>query len=906
MDKKQLMTKLQGDWEKYWKVSLFDEGGWQRKRCKICGRYFWTLDPDREVCDDHGYKFIGDPATSKKMDYVETWKNINKFFVRHGHESINRYPVICKWFPGLFFTIASIVDFMRSVGGKTVFEMPANPLIVPQVCLRFNDIPNIGVSGRHMSSFVMVGQHALYPSDKSQGYWKDETIKLDYELLTNVFGVKPEDIIWHEDVWAGPSAFGTSLEYFVKGIEVGNAVFTQFRGTPENYEVMDPKVVDMGAGLERFTWMTQGTPTIYDAVFGPVVPDMIKLTGIEYDKNLFLEYAKLSASLTADEHDITTELKKLAGRLGMSVEEMQSKISPIQAIYAIADHARTLGFAIADGGLPSNVGGGYNLRVIFRRAQNLIGKNDFNFKLGDIVELHAKYIKPLFPEVYEHLDEIWEILEVEENKHRNSVGRARRIVTRLVESNKPITVDKLVELYDSQGVTPELVQEIASEFGKNVDIPPDFYSKLTERHMKEETHIDTKQEVDVSGIQGTRLLFHEDWKLTEFDAKVVGIVNIGSNEWYALDQTTFYPTSGGQDHDTGEINGMRVIDVQKYGDVVLHRIDGTLAVGDIVHGKIDWDRRLILTRHHTATHVINGSCRHLLGDHIWQAGAEKRTDRARLDITHYELLSLDKLKEVEELANQIVSEDRRVTKMFLPRVEAEKKFGFRIYQGGVVPLATLRIVDIEDWDTEACGGTHVDNTSEIGSIIILSQEKVQDGVIRLNFAAGEVAEKYLLEQLLILDGLKKELNIQNDEDLPSAVKRLFNEWKETKKSLERYRAQKAEEKLNSLKLRDNEKFKYLIEVFDNADMEYLREISKRLSSEGMFLFLVGIKDRVSVFSYSDVSTLNAGQLVRDFTKSLGGGGGGPPSKGEGAAPIADREKIVEKLNELKQVVLNGQ
>ncbi len=902
MNKKELIKKFQGDWEKYWKVRLFEEGGWVRKKCSLCGRYFWTLDPDREVCDDHGYTFIGDPATSKKLDYIQTWREIERFFVKHGHESIPRYPVICRWFPGLYFTIASIVDFMRKVGGKTVFEMPANPLVVPQVCLRFNDIPNIGISGRHMSSFVMVGQHSLYYPDEGEGYWKDTTIDLDYRLLTEVFKVRPEDIIWHEDAWIGPSAFGTSLEYFVKGIEVGNAVFTQFRGTPENFEVMHPKVVDMGAGLERFTWMTQGTPTIYDAVYGPVIPDLIKFTGLEYDEDLFLRYAKLAASLDAEEVDLEKEKGKVAEKLGLSLEELERKISPIQALYAIADHSRTLAFAIADGGLPSNVGGGYNLRVIFRRAQNLVEKYDFGFEIGDVAEMHAKYLKPLFPEVFEHLDEIWEILEVEKQKHKNSLGRARRLVSRILESGQRLDSDKLVELYDSHGITPELIQEVAKEMGKTVEIPPDFYVKLTERHMSEQVEEQEEMEIDVSGFPDTKLLYYEDWRLTEFKARVLGRVDTGDGNWYVLDQTAFYPWSGGQDHDVGYLGGKRVLNVQKVGGVVIHKVDGELPVGEEIEGRIDWNRRLTLTRHHTATHIINGSCRHLLGDHVWQAGAEKRVDRARLDITHYALLSKEQIRNVEELANKIVQEDRPVNKFFMPRVEAEKKYGFRLYQGGAVPLAKLRIVDIEDWDTEACGGTHVDRTSEVGPIMILGQERLQDGVIRINFVAGEVAEKALNELLSILEALKRELGVGRDEDLPKAVEALFARWKETRKALEKFREGRAKQELESLALEDNGKFKYLIRVFENADMEFLREVSRKLSAEGVFLFLVGIKDRVYVFSFSGVPNLNAGQIVREFTKALGGGGGGPSFKGEGAAPLKSKDEIEKALEDVRKVV----
>ncbi len=899
MNKADLIQRFQKDPDKYWKVSLFDEG-WTRKKCKICGRYFWTLDRERQTCDDHGYSFIGNPATKKKMDYVETWREIEKFFVKEGHESIPRYPVICRWFPGLYFTIASIVDFMRKVGKRTIFEMPANPLIVPQVCLRFNDIPNIGVSGRHMSSFVMVGQHSLYYPDKGEGYWKDRTVELDFKLLTDVFGVRPEDIVWHEDVWIGPSAFGTSLEYFVKGIEVGNAVFTQFSGTPESFEEMYPKVVDMGAGHERFTWMTQGTPTIYDAVFGPVIPEMLKFTGVEYDKDLFLKYAKL-ANIDATEMDQSKIEEEIAKSLGLTIAEMKRKIAPIQAIYSIADHARTLLFAISDGGIPSNVGGGYNLRVIFRRALNLMEKNGFDFELGDIAEMHADYLKPLFPELKDHLDEVWEIFEVEKQKHKKSMARARRYVSKILESEKELSIDKLIELYDSHGITPELVQEIAASSGKKVTIPSDFYIRLTERHMKSKVE-ENEFDIDVTGIPPTKKLYRENWRLTEFKAKVITVKELDGNKWYVFDQTAFYPTSGGQDHDVGEINGMKVFDVKQVGDVILHAIDGTLSVGDEITGRIDWERRLSLTRNHTATHIINGAARRTLGDHVWQAGAEKKVDKARLDITHYTLLTKEQMREVERLANQVVKDDREVKKEELPRVEAEKKYGFRIYQGGVIPFAKLRIVNIVDWDIEACGGTHVDRTGEVGPILLLGQERIQDGVIRLNYVAGDHAEKKLEEMINVLDELKKELGVNNDEAIPDAVEALFEEWKATKKALEAYRKVKAKEALENIKLESNGKFRYLVAVF-NSDIAFLREISKRVHADDVFLFLIGLKDKAYVFSYAGSRTgMNAGELVREFTRSLGGGGGGSRERGEGAFPIKDIKEIEEKLKSIKEMI----
>src|SRR3989338_826926 len=196
MDKKLLIKELKKDWQKYWKVPLFEEEGFARQQCSRCGGFFWSLGEratcGESPCDD--YSFIG--VRRKEWDYYETWKNIEKFFVKNGHASVPRYPVICRWKPDLFFNIASIINFQRNTQSGVEFRLPANPLVVPQVCLRFTDIPNVGITGRHHTCFIMLGQHAM-PTGK--GYWKDETMRLDYQVLTKVLGIEPEDLTFKED-----------------------------------------------------------------------------------------------------------------------------------------------------------------------------------------------------------------------------------------------------------------------------------------------------------------------------------------------------------------------------------------------------------------------------------------------------------------------------------------------------------------------------------------------------------------------------------------------------------------------------------------------------------------------------------------------------------------------------------
>ncbi len=736
--KKDLIQRLQKDPKKYWEVSIFKEKGFVRKQCLSCGKFFWTLNPETKLCGDSpcvSYSFISNSPCKKKMDYIQTWKAIEKFFVKNGHESIASYPSVCRWFPGLYFTIASIVSFQRKIGNETVFEFPANPLIIPQSCMRFNDIPNVGRTGKHYTNFVMIGQHSLY--DGKKGYWKDRCTELDYELLTKVFNINPEEITWIEDVWLGPAAFGYSLEYFSRGLELGNAVFTEFIGTLDNYRVMDKKVIDMGAGLERFAWITQGTPTSYDATFGPVADRLKKI--IDYDKKLFLKYSEIAGGLNIDEvRNIEDAKKKISKELGVTFEELQKHIEPVEAVYAITDHTKTLLFAVSDGALPSNVGGGYNLRVILRRALEFIRDLNLDIDLVKLATEHAKYLKPIFPNLKNGLERFPEIIDVEKKRFKETRGRGIRIVEKFLERGERLDENKLIQLYESNGITPELVEKIAADKKIRLDIPDDFYKKLSERHMTEKE--EEKEAVDVSGLPPTKPLFYKNQKAREFYARVLKI----TDGKVVLDKTAFYPESGGQEADHGLLNKCRVYDVKKFGDVIVHYVEKpSLKKGQKVRGVIDSERREQLTRHHTAIHVINLAARKVLGRHIFQAGSHKSVDKAHLDVTHYKGISDKEIEEIERVANGTVKKGLRVKIEWLPRNIAEKRYGMQIYQGGAVPGKELRILSVGNLDHEACGGTHVENTREIETIVILDSERIQDGINRITIKAGKTAKEFL-------------------------------------------------------------------------------------------------------------------------------------------------------------------
>jgi alanyl-tRNA synthetase len=778
VDKKKVKAEFSGNWEKYYKVDFLVENGFKRKVCPNCGKGFWTLDESREHCPDQPcqfYEFIGNPPTTKRLTYVDSWMEIKNFFRKHGHASISTYPVVCRWRPDLFFTIASIIDFQRIEGGNVVFQMPANPLVVPQFCLRFPDIPNIGVTGKHYSTFCMVGQHSIY--DGKQGYWKEKCIELDFKLLNEVFGIPGKEIVFVEDAWVGPGAFGSSMEYFVRGIELGNAVFTEFLETPAGVKEMKEKVIDMGAGLERFPWVTQGTPTSYDVVFDPILRKLREHLEVEYDREFMMKYGKMAGILNVDEFSNTKKMKEeIASKLGVTPEILDKKTQSIQALYSICDHTRTLLFAIKDGMLPSNVGGGYNLRVILRRALGFIDDNHWNLRLGEVCDMHAKHLKPMVPELEDAMGSVRKVLEVERNRFHNTKLRTKSIVERLMEKEEKIDEDTLLKLYESEGITPELV----NDYVPDLKVPGDFYTRITNKHDLP-TEDSEKSFLDVEDLPETELLFYQDQKMMQFKAKVLKVID---GNWAVLDKTAFYPEGGGQKPDLGFIGSNPVSDVRKIGGVVVHRFIGSLNEGDEVSCRINEYNRQTLTKHHTATHIINAAARIVLGPWVWQNSAEKTSKKARLDITHFDSLTAEEVQKIEDKANEIVKKNLPVKKEVMPREEAEKRYGFSIYQGGVVPTRNLRIVSIGNLDVEACGGLHVDSTREVGFILITRSKRVQDGVVRLEYVAGDVAVNELKESEKILKESASLLKVK-EEELPKKVQELFDEWKGKRKSAKR-------------------------------------------------------------------------------------------------------------------------
>ncbi len=899
-EKDELVARFSSEPDKYYRVELFDRAGFSRSKCTNCGSHFWSI-TSRERCGNcEPYGFIGNPPTSKRLDYINTWKAVESFFANNGHASVKRYPVVCRWREDLFFTVASIVDFQRVIGGKVVFELPANPLIVPQMCLRFNDIENVGVSGKHYTSFCMIGQHSIADN---QGYWKDRCIDLDYRMLTEVLGIKKEEITFQEDVWLGYGAFGYSLEYFVRGLELGNAVFTEFEGTPKQHRTMPERVVDMGAGLERFSWITMGTPTSYDCTFGPVVGRLAGKLGIAPDKDLLSRYFTIVSS-RLEQVGSPAELKSIAAKeLKVSDAQLEKMTTPMEAIYAVADHARTLLFAVSDGALPSNVGGGYNLRVVLRRALAILQRMGWKVSLQEIADMHIDYLRDMYPELEEHREEVRTILGIEAGRYQDSLERMQSIAAGITKDGKGPTEGDLVRLYESDGITPDFLKE----HGVIASIPPNFYTKLAEKHTAQALAEAPKPVAAVEGLEPTKLLFYEDDSLFEFEAKILKIIN---NRYVVLDRTAFYARAGGQEPDRGNIGGVEVKDVTKQGDVVLHEVagqDGRLREGSTVKCVVDMERRGLLTRHHTATHVINAAARTTLGSWVWQHSAFKDVDYARLDITHHSSLTRQDLERIEEAANRVVLANISITTKVFERNNAEQLYGFRIYQGGYVPSKQIRIVNVQGWDIEACGGTHCHTSGEIGMIKITKAERVQDGVVRLEFVAGSTALKYAQRQDEQLSAMAQALG-SSKEKLLESFKKTLDESDDARRRLRSVIKALAPEVAKSIgnEAKQLGKVKIFSTYDETLDEDYHIAVGERaIEREPSLVYCAlvqkGTAVRVIVFAgeQARASGVKAGEIAKQVAGKLGGSGGGDARFGQGGGRSIERLKeallLVEEL-----------
>ena len=740
-------------------LPFFTENGWIRKTCKVCGRQFWTLDPDREVCGDQPceqYSFIKERVGTPVSSPREVREKFINFFSKHGHTPIRRYPVVARWREDVYLVGASIYDFQPWVTEGLV-PPPANPLVISQPSIRLTDLENVGRTGRHLTGFEMMAHHAFNIGDLNV-YWANETVEYAFKLFKEVYGVRPEEMTFIFDMWSGGGNAGEDYEVIVRGLEVATLVFMHYKVLDDGTLLpMKNRIVDTGYGLERIYWLLTGSYNAYEAVFQPFITWLRGLTGVEPPpEQLSLALARRSGALDFKKPvEAFRLLGEISSSLGMPLEELRRLLEPNEAIYALADHTRTIAWMIGDGIVPSNSGAGYLARLLIRRSLRLKMRLGLDIPLSELVAKQVELWAGDFPEHLEVLDEITDIIDYEESRFRETLARGQKALGELLGEYKSrgaseLPVEEALKLYESLGIPPEVIAEQAAAEGLKVDITG-FYARLAElRGRAQPQQAAIPLPVDPEALKGfpqTRALYYENEKLGRFRARVLGVLQ---GRYIVLDQTAFYPEGGGQlaDHGYLVFDGGRceVVGVFKVGGVIVHECSGALPpVGTEVEGVVDIERRLDLMRHHTATHILLGALRAVLGRHVWQAGAHKTPEYARFDFTHHKPITPEQARAIEELANKVVMENRRIVKRFMGRTEAEQKYGFTLYQGGAVPEPVLRVVEIEGWDAEACGGTHCDFTGEVGLIKIVSFDRIQDGVVRVVFKAGRQALRHVQE-----------------------------------------------------------------------------------------------------------------------------------------------------------------
>jgi alanyl-tRNA synthetase len=733
--KEEIKNEASNNPDKFFATDVLREKGFSRGQCSNCGLYFWAKNEDREICGEpecgDGYTFINDSPTEVELTHTESWELFQDFMDDRGYESIDRYPVVARWRDDVEFTGASIYCFQPYVVSGEA-EPPADELIIPQPSLRFNDVDNVGITGRHYTNFTMIGQTCFQPPEK---YDQDRYFRDMFEFAVEGLGIPEEKLILHEDSWGGGGNLGACMEFFVEGLELWNQVYMFYKQTPEGYEELDLKVLDMGMGHERITWISRGTETSYESVMPETLSRMKERTGLEIDQEVWEKFLPYSSELNIDEvDDIDEKWREVADKIDEDVEDLKDAIKPAAALYSIAEHSRSLLFALSDGKIPSNTGGGYNLRMIYRRAKDFLEKYDWDLDMKEVSRWNAEELEPMFPELLASMEEVEEILEVEAEKYQKAREKAHE---KLEEFDEQPSLDKMVELYESHGVSPEMMEE------HGFTVREDFYTQLGQ---EEEALQTAEGDFDLEGVPETEKLYYRrrapyiNSKDLEFEAEVLEVVD---DEWIVLDRTMFYPQGGGQAYDTGEIKGFPVEEVQKQSGVVLHRAPGhDINRGDSVKGEVNGERRKQLTQHHSTTHMVNAAAREELGEHIYQAGANKTVEKARLDVTHYEKPSRETLDEIEARVREIIEADHMIKVLEMPKSEAEQEYGFRIYQGGAPPGNTIRLIDVADVDIEACGGTHLKQSSHAEEFYIIGSKRIQDGVVRLEYKAGKSAREF--------------------------------------------------------------------------------------------------------------------------------------------------------------------
>jgi alanyl-tRNA synthetase len=843
-----------------------------------------------------------------------------EFFERKGHKIFPSSSLIPDD-PQLLFTVAGMVPFKPIFWGKV--EPVYTRIASCQKCLRTTDIENVGRTPRHHTFFEMLGNFSF------GDYFKEEAIEWAWEFVTQVLKISKDKLwisVYEEDdeayeIWrkigipsnrilrlgkednfwgpvgpTGPCGPDTEIFYDTgleiptidgkepnpantegRFVEIWNLVFTEFyQDEKGELHPLKRKNIDTGAGLERLAAMMQGVYYNFDTdLFLPIIYKICNVLDVEYKKD--------------EKNDVS--------------------------IRVIADHIRAITFLISDGVLPSNEGRGYVLRRILRRAARhgtLLGaKEAFLFKIVDAV---VEKMSPVYPEIKEKEDFVKKIVQGEEERFIQNLKRGLELVIKIAEENNGIISGKdAFKMYDTYGFPIDILKDITQENNYKLDEKGfEFYMEQQRKRGREaQGEIEFAKSSDYESLNlETRFVGYE--KLEE-KSKVLYIKTdkfvdeIENTECEViLDVTPFYAEKGGQVSDTGVIKGLNGIIKVEYvyspkEGIIVHRgkLEGKISVGEIVEAKVDEDKRKSTMRNHTATHLLHAALRKVLGDHVKQAGSLVEPERLRFDFTHFQALTDEEIRKIEDIVNNEILKAQKVIIDEKPFEEAVKEGAMALFEekyGDVV-----RVVKIGNFSEELCGGTHVSNTGEIGLFKIISESSISAGIRRIEAITGLNSIEYVRNLEDNLRMVKFELDTTDSEviekirKMREKIKELENKLKEfVKKSVNIDEILNSSEKINSIK--------FAVKIFENLDMEALREITDKLIDKGLDLFVVFNKldDKVVIVvkRKKTLDRIHSGKIARLLAEVLSGGGGGRPDFAQAGGK--DPTKINEAVQKLRE------
>ena len=871
----------------------------------------------------------------KKLTSSEFRQMFLDFFEQHGHMVMPSQSLIPQDDPTLLWINSGVATMKKYFDGSVV---PKNHRITSsQKSIRTNDIENVGKTARHQTFFEMLGNFSV------GDYFKKEAISWAWEFLTSpewldldkeklYCTVYPKDTeahkIWLEvgmpedhivkleenfwDIGEGPCGPDSEIFYdrgqenndvaeddpenFPGGenaryLEIWNIVFSQYNHLANGEYVDQPhKNIDTGMGLERVLSILQDAPTNFETdLFLPIIHETEKMT-------VNKKYGENAADTTA--------------------------------FKIIADHVRTVSFAIADGALPSNTGRGYVLRRLIRRAdlngQRLGIKGSFLYKLVPVV---GKIMESHYPEVTDQKDFIAKVIKNEEERFQLTLDSGLTLLDDLIEKakksdDKTISGKDAFKLFDTYGFPYELTFETAQDAGLEVD------KKGFDAEMKAQKERARKARGDLQsmGAQDETLMNLKDksefeYGVYEDNAKLIDILvddqlvdrADGDHAVLIFDKTPFYAERGGQVADHGNIYNRegelvaQVTDVQHApNDQNMHFVDVVLPLekGEEYTLKIDRVRREGLRHSHTATHLLHAALRSVLGEHTHQAGSLVEPDFLRFDFTAIEPMTAKEIKSVENLVNQKIWEAIEVKTTITDPEKGKDMGALALFDGKYGDK--VRVVQMDDFSIEFCGGTHCANTNQIGVFKIISESAIGAGMRRIEAVMSKKAYEYLSNRSELLDEIQTEVKSTKPEDILDKVGSLEQELHDSQKQVEDLNSQINQVKAGSIfnNVEQAGDLSIIAQKVDVNGMNDLRELADTWKSEDKsdVLVLAAGKDGKAnmIISLNDKALdagLKAGDLIKQVAPTFGGGGGGRPNMAQAGG------KKTEGLEDaIKQVI----